>query len=1158
MMGFGSFGHGSSASSSNLSPLAQPFTVDRSLPKPNLNPLVPLGEDPYSYSYRPAFDNWLHLHPHTSLPDSFSSPNSYSESDSIHVPNLSRVSNHGHYGSQSITSFGTHMKPKTATSSVVSFPYDQQQSDSIRTTFVEAKPYYPQYPSAAIHDETSPVVLNESACDMLSVSNFAPLDENYHTGYTGSFSVGYMDQWSGFCDGLPDEEQGRRKGLDGNSFVSGNHGTVSITEKSFLKQGTLASEGLTAKSVDISAWKSSSGLRGTGWIDDRCSLLSEGTARVSPDFSRPGVLGPASMLQEAHFPEEPSPASDMKTWSSLFPDTASYERCFTQLDSCTTDPVVSYVPVTNSNPTLLFGARADGTNASALLTSPSRNVNFNQQPGDVFDNDESAGGITSNIKEPFIQTSSKGKEAYGHTCVGINDYVVVDSFPLKNNAPYKQKHLVVDSIELLKGNSEFQANHFKLSDSCNIVSGGAGTADFANRSSETFDQFNPAVDSPCWKGALSSHQSPFGVAVVMSPYLPVKDFECCNSSNLEGSRTLAVNADEAVAVSSQKEGGDLVPDEKAHGKDCLSSLSKGLSSVDNFPFVEDGLKDSVKAAPYHSKVNIESEILCSDGIQELTQPRKEHGPSIYSKRISELKPPHMKQISHWNNITSAELSTSEATVVNFGMDTKDPAQDGSSCVQFHAVEHASSLPFFAASVPVGLAKLVDGASDTETEYPVAKSNIWLLVNAMYNLSELLLSSCFRDVEALKEQDHEVLRHIINNLDACLSKKVGLMRPPMPQLQFPESSTSCLRKLTDPQKVSGTCRSQVNSVEAVNVLSQHGLEGKTHSTVSSKQGNKLEDFVSMEDETGIEIDNDMTQAIKKIMKEKLGNEETHPQTILFKNLWLEAEAALCSIKYKARYVRLKREMEKSNRDQEKGKSIDTGVHLNPEVSRDPRVDDMLIQKMESAGAVPDKVTQETPTGIDVQVEDIETSVTNKAEDIEASAVSKAEDIEASVMARFHILKCRVNSCSSMNKRHLLDSNGIGAHGGKVETMSSQCHSGIQNIKTKTQPIKVVDVGFSERRKPWPFIRNRSEDGSLEVTIRPDMQYDGTSCSEQIIGLDSDVPEQQDTMKEFGVCMYDELVNALISNRDGNQFPGGGFDSPSSDWEHVLNEELKWQN
>ncbi|KAJ4950950.1 hypothetical protein NE237_027782 [Protea cynaroides] len=1113
MMGFGSFSHGSSSSSSNLSPLAQPFAVDRSISKPNLKPLVPFTEDSYSYSFGPSFDNWLHLHPPTSVADPFSNTSSYSELDSTHASNLPCASNYGNYGSQSISSYGTHLKPNAATSSVGSFPYDLRQLESIRTTLVEAKPYYPQYSLSACQDGSNPVVLNDSGCDMLSASSFTPLDETYQTGYTQNFSGGYTAQWSGFSDGLPDEEQARRKCLDGNLFGNGSLGPDSMTDKSFLKQGTPAPEGLRGKRAEISSRKSPSGSTGTGWLDDRCSSFSEDTARVSLfNSSRPGVSGPASMLQEAHCPQAPSPASFMKTWTSLFPDTDSYEGCFTHLDSCTTDPAVSYSSVTSSSSTLVFGAMASGTTSSALEKSRSRNVIFNPQSGDAFDRDESAGCITSNIKEPLIQMSSKG---------------------------------------MLKSKCELQVNFFKLSDACNIVSGGAGTADSAEGFSETFDQFNPVVDSPCWKGAPSSRQSAFGVAEVVSPYLPVNLFEGCNSSNLEGPHILAVNADD-VAVLSQKERGKLIPDENGHSEDGSSSLSRGLPSVVNFPSVEENeLNDSVKEAPYRSKVNIENELLSSDGIWEMAQPRKEHVPSFY-RRSSELEP---SQMSYGNNISSAELVTSEATVVNSAMDIKESAQNGSSCVQFNAVEHVSSLPFYLANVPVGLANKISGASETGP-----KIDIKLLLNVMHNLSKLLRSSCSNDVEALNEQDHQIIRHVIHNLDACLLMKVGLMRP-MPQFQFPESSTCCLGKPTDPQKVSGTCSSQFNSVEAVDVLGQHDLMGKMHITDSGKQGDTLQDFVSMGCETEVEIDNDMTQAIKKIMEEKFDNEEKNLQTKLFKNLWLEAEAALCSVKYKARYARMKIEMN-CERDREKdaaGKPIDTGGRLSPKVSSDLSIDDMLTQEVEST--VPDTTTQETSsTGIAGQANNVEVLVASGTDDVEASVASQAE---ASVMSRFHILKCRVDNCSSMNPRsmgkgHPVGSAGIGAYAEREETVSNLCPSGTRNIKTKTQPLKVVDWGSSEKRNTWPFIRDISEDEHLELTIRPDVQHHITNCSEEKIELVSDGPGEQDPLKEVGVCISEEAVNTLISDRYGNQCIGSGFDSPSSDWEHVLKEELKWQN
>lgn len=52
-----------------------------------------------------------------------------------------------------------------------------------------------------------------------------------------------------------------------------------------------------------------------------------------------------------------------------------------------------------------------------------------------------------------------------------------------------------------------------------------------------------------------------------------------------------------------------------------------------------------------------------------------------------------------------------------------------------------------------------------------------------------------------------------------------------------------------------------------------------------------------------------QAIKKVLSEHFVEEETQPQLLLYKNLWLEAEAALCSVMCRARFDRVKAEIEK---------------------------------------------------------------------------------------------------------------------------------------------------------------------------------------------------------------------------------------------------------
>lgn len=70
-----------------------------------------------------------------------------------------------------------------------------------------------------------------------------------------------------------------------------------------------------------------------------------------------------------------------------------------------------------------------------------------------------------------------------------------------------------------------------------------------------------------------------------------------------------------------------------------------------------------------------------------------------------------------------------------------------------------------------------------------------------------------------------------------------------------------------------------------------------------------------------------QAIKIILEENFSDEEEQePQNMLYKNLWLEAEAALCSINYKARFARMKGEMKKYKQHQTKGNLFTFNPHL----------------------------------------------------------------------------------------------------------------------------------------------------------------------------------------------------------------------------------------
>ncbi|CAK9139036.1 unnamed protein product [Ilex paraguariensis] len=214
MMGLGYLGHGGSASSSsNLSALAPPFTVDRSNSKLNSNPIVHFTDSPYAA----AFDEtWLYPHSTASRPDFVS--NLDPEVDS---PSLPLTNDYRYPGSQSInpqSHWSTlNPTPKTATDAF-SYP-------------VGAKPYYPLYVSP------------EPCYDPLLNSGGALMDVSPQVDYTRSLSpLECTPQWGGFWNGLPDEKRGKRVELDGSFYsveknISGSH-----VYKNYINQGVHSDE----------------------------------------------------------------------------------------------------------------------------------------------------------------------------------------------------------------------------------------------------------------------------------------------------------------------------------------------------------------------------------------------------------------------------------------------------------------------------------------------------------------------------------------------------------------------------------------------------------------------------------------------------------------------------------------------------------------------------------------------------------------------------------------------------------------------------------------------------------------------------------------------------------------------------------------------------
>ncbi|XP_022722674.1 uncharacterized protein LOC111279855 isoform X2 [Durio zibethinus] len=594
---------------------------------------------------------------------------------------------------------------------------------------------------------------------------------------------------------------------------------------------------------------------------------------------------------------------------------------------------------------------------------------------------------------------------------------------------------------------------------------------------ERLDHYNPPVDSPCWKGAPASYNSPFGSSEPVSVQL-VKKHETCDGSNGQALKFIPLNTANAEDGS-------------------VSSLK--LSSVSIPSSGEYRPDDAGKAGYYHIKTSSACEIKFSDDASEL---KKDY--VMFKKSVDEVEKASftIQQGLAESRLASKNLCTSETGVADLERKINDISSGGSSHMSCHAVKNLSCSPSSVENVCTRHSKFLG-------KEPVSNSSTSVLVDTMHNLSELLLYHCSNETCELKEQDIKSLEKVINNLDTCMSKNIGQ-----------ESFFSELHEgisMGRPQ------------VAAIDVLSQYVQEKGKH---SGKKDEKCSDFVSVKSGPDIKVKNDkMTQAIKKILIENFHEgEEAQPEVLLYKNLWLEAEAALCSISYMARFNNMKIEIEKCKLDCEKDLSEDA-----------PDEEKISSSKFFAEVNTDKKLTAVAETGPTP-------AVSNQNSPIESSSYH-ADD----VTARFHVLKQRLNNSNSVCKdvdelsssKHSLDLDEVDKLAAEVKDISTRCLSsqdsavpgtacrtdeieafvmarshilkshGIDNLDSdeigrKLLP-EVVDLGFAGKRKQIAIDKDTAEDVISGANLELVSQHQvANHAGEQLVVKDFHPCVQHDCM------------------------------------------------
>ncbi|KAM3711665.1 hypothetical protein ACJW31_01G125500 [Castanea mollissima] len=187
-----------------------------------------------------------------------------------------------------------------------------------------------------------------------------------------------------------------------------------------------------------------------------------------------------------------------------------------------------------------------------------------------------------------------------------------------------------------------------------------------------------------------------------------------------------------------------------------------------------------------------------------------------------------------------------------------------------------------------------------------KIDVQIVINAMQDLSELLVHNCSNSLQSLNEHERDIIQHIINNLYMFTTNRVG-QKTPMPE-STQTGIPSCPYKSTEHCKHS-SMELKLAWTKTMAVPHESGNQNfregpKNYYTMFNERG--LNSFCSNSD-VGTEKGNDIIQlqVVTKGMRESHQiEEEVHPQALVYRNLWLEAEATICALKYKTHALSMK--------------------------------------------------------------------------------------------------------------------------------------------------------------------------------------------------------------------------------------------------------------
>ncbi|KAJ0231435.1 hypothetical protein HA466_0300800 [Hirschfeldia incana] len=422
-----------------------------------------------------------------------------------------------------------------------------------------------------------------------------------------------------------------------------------------------------------------------------------------------------------------------------------------------------------------------------------------------------------------------------------------------------------------------------------------------------------------------------------------------------------------------------------------------------------------------------------------------------------------------------------------------------------------------------------------------------VINAMHNLSEVLVYECFNNGSWLMPEQLENLDKVVENL------------------------TKCLKKITSNKTIAGgeaSVPTQAMNVSCPNVVD---LNEAPNVVAKDCEGINVEPLDRFGFKEPVDMDTtEMTQSIKNILASNFPDgEENHSQTLLYKNLWLETEAALCSSTCMARYHRIKNETDHLKLQNSEVSADASTVMQEPVLNPQKSVSIMKTVEPETTESLINNAPQSfkfNSSPVDAVFSLMSRSLTGGSEqenhgivkpdaqkldtiqqDCRASTTEKKYD---DVIDRFQILK-HLETKRKLKSQNCPDSDiGVIDRVQILKPEETDCKLNSQNF-TKTRmedPDQAWEMAKIGRSSHVADVMDR-----FQILKRRDAEQVQKSLNSLNIDSDSDSGDDQPRNKtRISDHLWPDMM-MRVSEDSQIEMHVGHEPSAYSDWEHVLKDD-----